>query len=209
MASIQIYPSAYQIPSQTGFHIKLKNTVPVVKSSMYLDCQDASAAEMSAAYHMMERALRIKDQLQLQTLVCVYDQTTYANCGNKTERTRKIQVSFYDGYFPHPSNVSSCYWNQIRRCWDERHLYSNQVVADSSVDAVLRGKQNRHAIQIYKIFWELLWRVCFQRSLGNVMKALNCFCFLYPHLNTVTLETSIYDPIKKLCLCTSKRRKLQ
>ena len=33
---------------------------------------------MSTIYYLMERAIRIKNQLNLSTLVCVYDQAVYA-----------------------------------------------------------------------------------------------------------------------------------
>ena len=44
----------------------------------YLDCLNAPATEMSTIYHMMDRALRIKSQLNLQSIVCVYNQAIYA-----------------------------------------------------------------------------------------------------------------------------------
>ena len=72
-------PIMQHIPSWTGFFMKIRQDVPIRPSSVgYLDCLDAPATEMSTVYHMSERALRIKSQLNVQSIVCVYDQAIYA-----------------------------------------------------------------------------------------------------------------------------------
>ena len=54
-------PSAYQIPSWTGYPIQLRNRKPVARNFIvYLDCLDVPAAtEIATIYYLMERALRI------------------------------------------------------------------------------------------------------------------------------------------------------
>ena len=63
-------PSAYQIPSWTGYHIQLRSRLPVARNFVgYLDCLDAPATEMATIYHFIERALRIQEQLETDKLV--------------------------------------------------------------------------------------------------------------------------------------------
>ena len=66
------------IPSWTCFFIDLNKNLTVKRNNIgYLDCLDPPATEMSTIYFMMERSLRTKDQLQLKSVVCVYDQAIY------------------------------------------------------------------------------------------------------------------------------------
>ena len=67
------------IHSWTGFFINLDKNLAVKPSSIgYLDCLNAPVTEMSTIYFMMERSIRIKNQLKLKSIVCVYDQAIYA-----------------------------------------------------------------------------------------------------------------------------------
>ena len=76
---LRSHDTDYKIPSWTGFFINLSDNIPIRASNIgYLDCLDAPSTEMSTVYYMMERSLRIKDQLKLKSIVCVYDQAIYA-----------------------------------------------------------------------------------------------------------------------------------
>ena len=53
--------------------------MPVARNfTCYLDCLDVPATEMATIYHLIEKALRIQEQLEIDKLVCVYDQAIYA-----------------------------------------------------------------------------------------------------------------------------------
>ena len=70
---------SFQVPSWTGFFINFHHNKPVIQSNIgCLDCLDAPATDMSMIYFMMERSLRIKCQLNLKSIVCVYDQPIYS-----------------------------------------------------------------------------------------------------------------------------------
>ena len=52
------------------FYIKLRENKNVIESSIgYLDCLDAPATDMSTIYYLLCRSLRIKEQLDLCSLV--------------------------------------------------------------------------------------------------------------------------------------------
>ena len=42
-----------------------------------LDCLNEPAIAMSTIYYMMEISLRVKHQLNLKSIVCIYDQAIY------------------------------------------------------------------------------------------------------------------------------------
>ena len=44
----------------------------------YLDCLDAPATETSTIQEVMERALKIKNELKITDRVCVFDQSIFA-----------------------------------------------------------------------------------------------------------------------------------
>ena len=70
---------SFQIPSWTGFNINLHKNKFIIRSNVnYFGCLDASATAMCTIYYMMERSLQIKDQLNVKSIVCVYDQAIYA-----------------------------------------------------------------------------------------------------------------------------------
>ena len=61
----------------------------------YFNCLDALVTEMSIVYHTMKKLLRIKDQLILSSIVCVYDKVIYAKAfRNKCKEPEKFQDMF-------------------------------------------------------------------------------------------------------------------
>ena len=70
---------SFQIASWTGFNINLQKNKFIIRRNVgYLDCLDAPATAMCTVYYMMERSLQAKDQLNVKSIVCVYDQAIYA-----------------------------------------------------------------------------------------------------------------------------------
>ena len=60
-------------PSWTGYNITIRDSEMVLKSSIhYLECINAPATETSTINEVLERALKIKDHLQLTSIVCVF-----------------------------------------------------------------------------------------------------------------------------------------
>ena len=67
------------VPGWTGFNIKVRDRVVVVESTItYLDTIDSPATDLKTAYEVLSRGCEIKDRLQLNAVVCVFDQAFYA-----------------------------------------------------------------------------------------------------------------------------------
>ena len=87
---------SFQIPSWTGFNINLHKNKFITHSNVgYLDCLDVPATVMSTIYYMIERSLQIKVQLNVKSIVCVYDQAIYAKAYQmKCKEQEKFQDLF-------------------------------------------------------------------------------------------------------------------
>ena len=64
----------YVVPSWTGFNILIRNEMPILSSNIqYLTSIDSSASEMCTVITVLDRCLKIKEQLRLNYIVCVFD----------------------------------------------------------------------------------------------------------------------------------------
>ena len=154
---------SFQIPSWTGFNINLSNKNLVIRSNIgYLDCLDAPATSMSTVYYMMERALGIKDQLKLKSIVCVYDQAIYAKAYQiKCKEHDKFQDLFLMmGTFHIILTFLAVIASRFKDAGLRDVLIQSSVVAEGSVDTMFSGSRSyKRAIRIYKILYESFSRI--------------------------------------------------
>jgi len=151
------------IPSWTGFYIKLSENTPVRKSNIgYLDCLDAPATEFSTIYYMMERAIRIKDQLNLKSVVCVYDQAIYAKAYQiKCKEPLKFKDLFLMmGTFHIILTFLAVVAARFKDAGLKDIVVQTMIVAEGSVDTMFTGtRAYKRAIRIYKILYEAFSRI--------------------------------------------------
>ena len=68
-----------EVSGWTGFNILTSNEVIAVEDSAgYLPTINAPATQMSTVSEVMNQSLNIMQSLQLQKIVCVFDQALYA-----------------------------------------------------------------------------------------------------------------------------------
>ena len=76
-----IQRKSQSIPSWTGFNILLRTEGLIMKDNIgYLPTINHPATSMSTIHEMLCQALKIKDQLKLESIVLVCDQAIYAFC---------------------------------------------------------------------------------------------------------------------------------
>ena len=134
-------PSAYQIPSWIGYHIQLCG-LPVARNFIgYLDCLDAPATEMATIYHLMERALRIQEQLEIDKLVCVYDQAIYVKAMEiqLKEPDKFSSLFLMMGTFPILLMFLGIIGTRFKDAGMRDVYIQSKIVSEGSVDSVLRG----------------------------------------------------------------------
>ena len=108
---------------------------------------------------MMERALKIKEQLEIEKIVCVYDQAIYA----KTMEIQLKEPKMFSSLFLmmrtfHVLLMSLGVIGTRFKDAGMRDLYiQSEIVAEGSIDSVLKGKQYNTAIRAHKICFEAMW----------------------------------------------------
>ena len=151
------------IPSWTGFFIDLHKNLTVKSSNIgYLDCLDAPATEISTIYFMMERSLRIKDQLQLKSIVCVYDQAIYAKVHQiKCKEPEKFKDMFLMmGTFHIILTFLAVMASRFKDAGLRDITIQSNIVAEGSVDTMFSGtRAYKRAIRVYKILYEAMSRI--------------------------------------------------
>ena len=138
------------IPSWTGFFIKLHKNVSIKPSNVgYLDCLNAPATEMSTIYHMMDRALQIKSQLNLQSIVCVYDQAIYAKAYQiKCKEPIKFQdVFLMMGTFHIILTFLAVIAARFKDAGLRDVVIQSIVVAEGSVDTMFTGTPTNELLE--------------------------------------------------------------
>ena len=136
-------PSAYQIPSWTGYPIQLCR-LPVARNFIgYLDCLDAPATETATIYHLMERALRIQEQLEIDKLVCVYDQATYVKAMEiqLKEPEKFCSLFLMMGSFAILLMFLGIIGKRFKDAGMRDVFIQSQIDPEGTIDSVLRGKQ--------------------------------------------------------------------
>ena len=137
------------IPSWTGFRIAILNRKPVKDTSIgYLDCTDAPATDIYTVYHILERCLQIKDALNLQTVVCVFDQAIYCKVmeikWKQPERCQSCIVML--GIF-HTIMFLGIIGKRFGDAGLRDLLIQSGVLAEGSVDRALSGKQCNRSVR--------------------------------------------------------------
>ena len=68
----------------TGFNITTRDKLAVTQDTYYLSTINAKAAATSTVNEVLTQALKIKESLGLETIVCIFDQTLYAKAADIT-----------------------------------------------------------------------------------------------------------------------------
>ena len=160
-------PIMQHIPSWTGFFIKIRQDVPIRPSKVgYLDCLDAPATEMSTIYHMLERALRIKSQLKVKSIVCVYDQAIYAKAYQiKCKEPEKFNSVFLMmGTFHIIMTLLAVIAARFKDAGLKDLVIQSVLVAEGSVDTMFSGSRAyKRAVRVYKILYESFSRLLLEK----------------------------------------------
>ena len=153
----------FHILSWIGFHIKLQEKTAITQSNVgYLDCLDAPVTDMSTICHMMQQSVRIKEQLKLKPIVCVYDQAIYAKAFQTkyAEPDRFKDVFLMIGTFHVILTFLAVIAIRFRDAGLRDIVVQITIAAERSVDTIFGGSRayNR-TIRIYKIFYEAFYQI--------------------------------------------------
>ena len=154
----------YVVPSWTGFIILIRNEMPILSSNIqYLTSIDSSATEMCTVITVLDHCLKIKEQLRLNYIVCVFDQAIYCKA---MELKWRYPDKYKDcivmlGIF----HMIMMYLGIIGKNFSDAGLkdllIQSDVVTTGSVDMYNRS------VRAHKIVYEALYRCLLNRMENN------------------------------------------
>jgi hypothetical protein len=160
--------SAQAIPSWTGFNIRsCSDKVVTGDNIVYLTPINASAAQLSTVFEVLQRSIAIKKTLHLAAIPCVFDQALYAKAA---EIVWSSGGDFAGLILCMGSFHTICTFLRVlgKRFQDAGLLdllVETNVVASGSVVAVLEGRQYNRGVRMHKLLFEALMRLVFTHFL--------------------------------------------
>ena len=160
----------YIVSSWTGFNILIRNEMPILHSNIqYLTSVDSPATEMSTVITVLDRCLKIKEQLRLKYIVCVFDQAIYCKAMELKSR--------------YPDKYKDCvvmlvifhmimmYLGIIGKTFSDAGLkdlvVQSYVVATGSAEKALSVKMCNRSVRAHKLVYEALCRCLLNRMEDN------------------------------------------
>lgn len=166
------------MPGWTGFNIKVRDRVVVMESTIsYLDTIDSPATDLKTAYEVLSRGCEIKDRLQLNAVVCVFDQAFYAKAMEVYWKHKELFVGLVlmMGGFHLLLMLLGVIGSRFGDAGLRELAVQSDVLAEGSVDKALNGKQYNRAVRLHKCVYEALMRLLLKEfeSSGQSLPVLN------------------------------------
>ena len=153
----------YIVSSWTGFNILIRNEM------LFLASVDSPATEMSTVITVLDRYLKIKEQLRLKYIVCLFDRAIYCKA---MELKWRYPDKYKDcvvmlGIF----HMIMMYLGIIGKTFSGAGLkelvVQSYVVATGSADKALSGKMYNRSVRAHKLVYEALYRCLLNRMEDN------------------------------------------
>lgn len=129
---------------------------------MALDTLDSPATDLKTAYEVLCRGCEIKERLGLTAVVCVFDQAFYAKAmevfWKEQSKFKGTVVNMMGGFhlLLMELAIMGCRFGDAGL----RDLaIQSEVVAEGSIDSVLKGKHYNRAVRLHKILHEAISRL--------------------------------------------------
>ena len=137
---------------------------------------------MCTIYCMLERSLQTKDQLNVKSIACIYDQAIYAKAYQiKCKEQEKFQDLFLMmGTFYIILTFLAVISSRFKDASLRDILIQSSVVAESSVDTMLTGSWvYKRTIHTYKILYEAFSRILLDAfELAHPTECSNIHCVI-------------------------------
>ena len=152
------------ISSWTGFNIKIRSDIAVSQDTVsYLPTINAPATEMSTVNEVLQRTLAIMHSLQLERIVCVFDQAPYAKAAEviwKQEKFKSIIIRM--SVFHTICNLLSIIGKQFQDAGLRDLFVESDVIAEGSVSGVMDGRRYNRAVRLHKLVYEERMRLAWK-----------------------------------------------
>ena len=153
------------VPLWTGFNIRTKMGNSTSRETIsYLPTINTPATQLSTVHAVLSHALKIKDALNLQEIVCVFDQAVYAKAA---EIVWKHQDRFHTiilrmGAFHKTCMLLSIIGKWFRDAGLRDLAVESGVIAEGSIDKVLESCQYNRGVRLHKLVYEAILRLAWK-----------------------------------------------
>ena len=160
---VRLYSTESQtVSGWTGFNIKVRSEESGAgKDSIgYLPTIDAPATDMSTVFEVLRQSVKIKESLQLNTIVVVFDQALYSKAIEiKWKHNQQFEnVILRMGVFHTICVLLGIIGKRFKDAGLRDLCVEAQVIAEGSVSGVLEGRRYNRAVRLHKLVYEALMR---------------------------------------------------
>lgn len=195
------------VSSWTGFNIVTHDNSPIKKDTIgYLPTINAPATQLSTVNEILSNVLKIKKALDIEEIVCVFDQALYAKASEITWKHTDMykQVVLRMGTFHTLCNLISIIGKRFSAAGLRDIAIESGIIAEGSVSSVLEGRQYNRGVRLYKLMYEALLRLAWRGFSGwleeyhpddlkQVEEALNSVKILHADVCETTLNDTLMN----------------
>ena len=151
-----------RVSNWTGFNIKLRSGIDILEDNIaYLPTVNAPATDLGTVYKVLLQSLKIMQALDLNAIVCVFDQALYAKA---CEVVWKNPDNFHPivlrmGVFHTICTMLAVIGKRFGDAGLRDLSVESGVIADGSIPGVLDCKKYNRAIRLHKLVYEALLRL--------------------------------------------------
>lgn len=150
------------VSSWTGFNVKTSGNKGVQKDTVsYLPTINAPATQLSTVHQVLLMVLKIKAELDLEEIVCVFDQALYAKAmeikWKNNEMFEKVVIRM--GAFHTLCNLLSIIGKRFASAGLRDLAVESGIIAEGSITSVLEGRHYNRGVRFCKLIYEALLRL--------------------------------------------------
>ena len=146
------------VSSWTGFNIRTRD-IDVCKDNVgYLPTVNSPATDMSTVYKVLQNSLDIMHSLDLQNIVCVFDQALYAKASEiKWKHSGKFGcIILRMGVFHTICNLMSTIGKRFQDAGLRDICIESGVISEGSITGVMEGRKYNRAVRLHKMVYEAM-----------------------------------------------------
>ena len=150
------------VSSWTGFNVKTSGNKSIHRDIVgYLPAINAPVTQLPTVHQLLLQVLKIKSHLDLEEIVCVFDQTIYAKAmevkWKNTEMFEKVFIRM--GAFHTLCNLLSIIGKRFASAGLRDLAVESGIIAEGSITSVLEGRHYNRGVRLCKLVYEALLRL--------------------------------------------------
>lgn len=150
------------VSSWTGFNVKTSGNKSIQKDTVgYLPTINAPATQLSTVHKVLLLVQKIKTELDLEEIVCVFDQALYAKAMEIKWKNSAMfaKVVIRMGAFHALCNLLSIIGKRFASAGLRDLAVESGIISEGSITSVLEGRHYNRGVRFCKLMYEALLRL--------------------------------------------------